>query len=445
MPKKNIAIDYDFTNMTASRAVSAEERVQEMSRLPGELHAVRQKLEHQFKTGKIGFMTIPERIEEIGAVKEMAKSVSAKFRTLVVIGIGGSDLGARALLGALKPAGKGMDVRFIGANTDPEEIAALLRDVDLKRTALNIISKSGDTIEPMSAFLLLRDRLIKAVGAKRHALHVIATTDEKGGTLRQIANREGYRTLPVPSDIGGRFSALTPVGLFPAACAGIDIGKLISGARDVRDDFFVCEAEKNCPLMFAGLQVTAYRHGHAVTVLMPYAEALRQFAFWFRQLWAESLGKKADRGGRTVHAGFTPVAALGATDQHSQIQLYNEGPADKTVTFIEVEKFRDDLIVPKPYPDIEGVAYMAGLKFSEIIHAERQATAIALTNNVVPNGTISIPSISGESVGGLMMFFMLATAVAAELLDVNAYDQPGVEAGKQAMSALLGRKGFSLK
>jgi len=444
MPKKPIAIDYDFTNMTAGRTGSADERARELPRLQAEADSARRALVERFRAGQVGFMTMPERTGAIRAAREMAKAVSAKFRTLIVIGIGGSDLGARALLGALKPVGKAMDVRFIGANTDPEEIATLLREIDWRRTALNVISKSGDTIEPMSVFLLLRDRLIKAVGAKRHRLHVIATTDDKSGTMRQIADREGYRTLPVPRDIGGRFSALTPVGLFPAACAGIDVGKLISGAHDVLEDFLSAAPEKNGSLTFAALQVAAYRRGQPLTVFMPYAESLRQFAFWFRQLWAESLGKKTSRRGQTVHAGFTPVAALGATDQHSQIQLYNEGPADKTLTFIEVKKFRDDAAVPKPYPDIEGVAYMAGHKFSELIHAERKATAIALTKNGVPNGTISIPSVSGESVGGLMMFFMLATAVAAELLDVDAYDQPGVEAGKRAMYALLGRGGYLL-
>lgn len=416
----------------------------ELGALRGRLAAVRETLLDGWKAAP-GFFGIPERHDDLRAVKEAAKAAAKSCRTLVVIGIGGSDLGARAILRALKPAGKGMDVRFIGANTDPEEIAALLATVDLKKAMLNVISKSGDTIEPMSAFLLLRDRLIKAVGKAKHRARVVATTDAKKGTLRAIADREKYATLPVPADIGGRFSALTTVGLFPAACAGVPFMDLVAGMKEVRDGFTSSFAGAEGPLLFAGLHHEAYaRRDRRVTVLMPYADGLREFGLWFRQLWAESLGKRRDRAGMDVRHGFTPVAALGATDQHSQVQLYNEGPADKVVTFIEVDRFRKDFSVPNPYKDIEGVAYMAGRPFSEIIHAERKATALALKKSGMPSGTLHVPSLTPESVGALMGFFMIATAATAELLDVDAYDQPGVEEGKRAMYALLGRKGYSL-
>ncbi len=409
------------------------------------LGAVRQELLRLKAAGEIGFFSIPDAGRELRRVETLAAAVRKEFKTLIVIGIGGSDLGARAIIRALKPSGRGMDVRFIGANTDPEEIAALLGSVDLRRAALNIISKSGDTIEPMSAFLLLRDRLIKRVGQRRHARHVIATTDAEKGTLRRIAETEGYRTLPVPADIGGRFSALTTVGLFPAACAGVPVKGLLAGAGEVLKEFVAEPASGSGPLIFAGLHYEAYVRGFQhVTVLMPYAEALRDLGAWFRQLWAESLGKKHDRHGKVVYHGLTPIAALGATDQHSQIQLYNEGPFDKLVTFIEVGKFRGDLRVPNPYPDIEGTAYMAGLPFSRIIHAEREATALALARNGRPNGTLTVPDISPRTVGALMFFFQIATAAMGELLDINAYDQPGVEEGKKNMYAILGRKGYNL-
>ena len=407
------------------------------------MEAVKQTLLDQWQAGMVGFFGIPERQEELKASATLARAVRARFRTLVVLGIGGSDLGTRALLKALPGSGRGMTVKFLGGNTDPEEMAAVLKGLDWRKTAINIISKSGDTIEPMSAFLILRDQLIRAVGKTKHAAHVICTTDEEKGTLREIADREGYRTLPVPGGIGGRYSVLTPVGLFPAACAGLDIEGLIAGAAALREEFAAAAPEENAPLLFAGLQHEAYFAGERITVLMPYAEALREFAFWFRQLWAESLGKKNDRTGRVVRHGFTPVAALGATDQHSQIQLYNEGPADKTVTFLEVERFRADFAVPKPYPRLEGVAYMAGHKMSAIIHAEREATARALAKSGRPNATIRIPEISAATMGALIMFFMIATAAAAELLEVNAYDQPGVEDGKRMMYAILGRRGYT--
>jgi glucose-6-phosphate isomerase len=263
--------------------------------------------------------------------------------------------------------------------------------------------------------------------------------------MRMIANREGYRTLPVPPAIGGRFSALTPVGLFPAACAGIKVKGLVAGAKREMDGFFSddLQATDVAPLMFAGLHHAAYVAGWGrIAVLMPYAAGLKDFGAWFAQLWAESLGKEMSRGGERVNHGQTPIAALGATDQHSQIQLFSEGPRNKVITFIETEKFRRDLKVPQPYPDTEGVSYLGGHSFSEIIHVERRATAEALRDRSRPNGTIFIPEISPETVGGLMAFFMLATAAAGELLDVNAYDQPGVEGGKKIMYRLLGRPGF---
>ncbi len=209
------SISYDQKNMHAERIGAAGISSAALRSLDARMKRVAHVLRKAHADRSIGFMTIPERKGEIVQVVRMAKEVSRQFRTLVVVGIGGSDLGARALLHALKKDGKGMDVRFIGANTDPDEIAALLADIDLKTTAINIISKSGDTIEPMSTFLVLRDRLIKAVGKRAHVRHVIATTDDEKGTLRGIADHEGYRTLPVPDGIGGRFSALTPSACFP--------------------------------------------------------------------------------------------------------------------------------------------------------------------------------------------------------------------------------------
>ncbi len=442
MPKKPL-IEYDHSLMFADRHGAAAMTPEEAKELWHKLGPVHAELVRQAKTGETGFFSIPARRQELRAVRDLASAVSKKYRTLVVIGIGGSDLGARALVRALKVPGRGMDVEFIGANTDPEEIAALLRRVDLKKAVLNIISKSGDTIEPMSTFLLLRQELIKAVGAKRHREQVIATTDAAGGTLRQIADREGYRSLPVPSDIGGRFSALTAVGLFPAACAGIDVKGLLAGAGEILEEFISQPPRRNAPLLFAGLHYEAYsRRTQHLTVLMPYAAALKELAAWFAQLWAESLGKKHDRHGHAVYHGLTPVAALGATDQHSQLQLYNEGPLDKVVDFIEAARFRDELTVPASFADIEGAAYMAGHSFSRIIHAERQATALSLAKNGRPSGTLRIAAITPRTVGGLMFFFQLATAAMGELLNINVYDQPGVEDMKRTMYALLGRKGF---
>jgi glucose-6-phosphate isomerase len=414
----------------------------ELAALWKRTEAARDAVAARWTASRAGFLSSPDRSADLKAVETLAAAVRRQFKVLIVVGIGGSDLGARALLKAL-PGVKGMTVKFLGANTDPEEIAAALKGLDWSKTAINVISKSGDTVEPMATFLILREHLVKAVGEKRHARHVIATTDASKGTLRAIADREGYRTLPVPPDVGGRFSVLTPVGLFPAACAGLDIRSLVAGAKAWRHDCLKAAAADSPTLQWAALQHDAYSRGRHLTVLMPYTESLREFAFWFRQLWAESLGKKHSRTGTLVHLGFTPIAALGATDQHSQIQLYNEGPADKTVTFIEVAAPRADFTIPPAYADLESVAYLAGHRLSAVLHAERAATAQSLAASGCPNGTLTIPAVTPAAIGALLMHFMFATAVVAELLDVDAYDQPGVEAGKRLMYAALGRPGFT--
>lgn len=438
-------IRYDYEYMTADSVGKEGETQQALAALDRKLAEAREALRRKRGLGQTGFFSAPYDTAVLKRIKKQAAAAAGRCRDVVVIGIGGSDLGARAVIKALQKPGKGMNVHFIGANTDPDELAALIAKLDFRKTVLNVISKSGDTIEPMSAFLVLRQALIKKVGRKKHAAQVIATTDEKKGTLRAIADREGYATLPVPEAIGGRFSALTGVALFPAACAGIAVADLLAGARQTDELFWEEPANKNAAAMFAGLLYDAYRRRSLhISVLMPYAESLRDLALWYRQLLAESLGKKYDADGNVVYHGITPEAALGATDQHSQLQLWSEGPFDKTITFIEIEKFGANLKVPAAFPDLEGVAYMKGLALGDIIHAERQATAMALAQAGRPNGTITLPALNAKSLGATLQFFMSATALLGELLKVNAYDQPGVEASKRTMYALLGRRGYSL-
>ncbi|MEK9152183.1 MAG: hypothetical protein AAB692_02360, partial [Patescibacteria group bacterium] len=270
-------IRYDIDSMRSEAVGAAGLTVQEFDALVGELESVRAELKKKKSARKIGFFEIPDSAVGLKPVQALAAKTAAAFKHLIVIGIGGSDLGARAFIKALAEPGKGMEIHFIGASTDPDEIHSLLQRVDLSKAAINVISKSGDTIEPMSAFLLLRKLLIDKVGAKKHARHIIATTDEKSGTLRTIADREGYATLPVPPDIGGRFSALTPVGLFPAACAGIKIAGLIAGAKAADEQFWSASIRENPAVLFAGLHWSlARRDNRRVTVLMPYAEGLRE-------------------------------------------------------------------------------------------------------------------------------------------------------------------------
>jgi glucose-6-phosphate isomerase len=392
-----------------------------------------------WKSGAQGWLGCPDDKTLVKDVVALAKRKSS-FDTCLVLGIGGSDLGARAGYEALRHTAKGgMKLVFAGGNTDPDELRDTLASLDWSRTLINIISKSGDTIEPMSAFLIAREILIKAVGQKRHAQHIVATTDAERGALRKMAKRFGYDTLPVPNNIGGRFSVLTAVGLFPLACAGIDIKAMLVGAGKIRTAFAKGKTAGDGASVFALHQYLAdTERRQNIHVLMPYSSRLRELGQWYRQIWAESLGKKTNLAGDTIHAGPTPIAALGATDQHSQIQLYNEGPNNKTVTFIKVAKFDSALKVPESAGLVPGLKFLSGTKLQKIIHAELAGTAESLRSNKRPNGTLTIPEVSPEAVGALFMFFEIATAMAGYLYGINPYDQPGVEEGKAIARRLLG-------
>ncbi len=401
--------------------------------------------EHQ-----LGFMQLPYAAETVEAVSRKAAYYREHYDTLLVLGIGGSDLGARAAISALRHPyanfvhnDSGMKVFFLGGNTDPSEIQHVLDVIDWSKTVINVISKSGDTVETMSTFIFLRDQLIKHVGVEQHAKQIIATTDASKGTLRTIVDREGYDSLVVPDNVGGRFSVLTAVGLFPIACAGISIPELLEGAAAVCNSLVNGGGELHATELFAAFHFLGLtQKKQNVHVLVPYAAHLKEVGFWFRQLWAESLGKKDSLDGNEVFVGPTPVAALGATDQHSQFQLYYHGPFDKIFTFIQVEKFADKLTVPGAFEDIEGISYMKGFDFGTILNTELKGAALAMAERGRPVGIISIPELNAHAVGQLFQFFEIATAYMGGLLHINAYDQPAVELGKHNVYALLHRKGF---
>ena len=389
--------------------------------------------QRQQKSAVRDLFDLPFVDDQIAESTQMADEVRKKFTDLVVIGIGGSDLGTRAVYHALDAsASRGMRPHFIGANTDPDEMTALLSKIDFTKTAFNVISKSGDTVEPWVAFLILREQLIKVVGEKAHREHVIVTTSASHGDLRQFADEQGYRVLVVPETIGGRFSVFTNVSFFPLACAGISIEEFQKGARTMHEDFFA-SGITSAPVKFARAQYIGYLEGKTVSVLMPYRASLRDIGEWWRQLWAESLGKKFDRSRSEVFHGLTPVVAMGATDQHSQLQLYNEGPLDKIVTFLSVGQFAQDFVVPFSKSAAKTVSLLAGQRMGNILEMERMATAKSLASHGRPNGSLFINAINESSLGALMYFFMLATLMMAELLAIDAFDQPGVDEGKKIL------------
>ncbi|MFN9992797.1 MAG: glucose-6-phosphate isomerase [Phycisphaerales bacterium] len=398
----------------------------------------------------------PVRSAHVKAVREVVESRKGGFDTLVVLGIGGSALGNIALQSALNsptwnllstPARSGAPRLFVVDNVDPENFGSVLEFCQsqpggLSRTLFNVISKSGETAETAAQFMVIRDLLSRTIGTEA-AKHIVAITDPKKGTMRQICDREGYTTLPVPDGVGGRFSVLSPVGLFSAAMCGIDIESLLNGAADMDRRCSSPDIKDNPAAMLAFLLVElGTSQGKPNHVLMPYANSLYLLADWYRQLWAESLGKEKDVTGEVVHAGFTPIKALGTTDQHSQIQLYREGPNDKVIGMIEVSKFRNEVAIPTGL-GVDAIRYLEGSSIGALMNAEKRATEYALLESRRPNYTIKFPTIDAYHVGQFINLWQIATAYAGLMLNVDAYDQPAVELGKQATFGLMGREGYS--
>jgi glucose-6-phosphate isomerase len=289
----------------------------------------------------------------------------------------------------------------------------------------------------------VRDRLIRKLGRKRHRNHIIATTDPEQGHLRAIARDQGYETFAIPTGVGGRFSVLSVVGLLPAAVAGIDIAELLAGARNADQACKKGSLWKNPAALNAVLQVLAYTaKKKPISVMMAYSDALRDVADWYRQLWAESLGKRLDVNGQVVHVGPTPVKALGATDQHSQLQLYMEGPFDKVITFLTVQKFRKSVKIPTGFNHVDAVSYLGSHTLNDLMQAEEQATEFALTQARRIHTAIRLPEINPFTVGQLLFLLEVQTLYAGGFLQINPLDQPGVEAGKELTYGMMGRKGF---
>lgn len=407
------------------------------------------------KRGKdmMGWTELPYNQDEIAEeIISVAKEVRRSCEYFVVLGIGGSALGPAAVFQALchlhhndLPRSKRKAPKFyVEDNVDPERMQALLDVIDPKKTVFNIVTKSGATSETMSQYLIIVDILKKCL-KEDFPRHIIATTSKSRGNLIKIAKKEGFRTFYIPDGVGGRFSELCPVGLLPAAVLGIDIKMMLQGAKYMDKLCGNKNYRKNPAMMMALLQVLAMKRGMNISVMMPYADSLRFIADWYAQLWAESLGKAVDRQGNAVNAGQTPVKSLGVTDQHSQVQLYTEGPFDKVVTFIGVENYRCTQVIPEGCGDIPDVNFLCNHTMNELITAERKATEYALTVKQRLNRTILLPEVNAFTIGELLYLFEVETAFAGEMLNVDAYNQPGVEAGKNATYALLGKKGYADK
>lgn len=380
-----------------------------------------------------GFHTVIDDKSTVRQIEAYANSVAGKFSDIVVLGIGGSALGAICLRDALThlygKRDKKTPVLHVVDNIDPTMIRELTEVLPLKKTLFIVISKSGTTPETMAPYLYFRALLEKAKCSIKK--HMVFVTDAERGVLREIAWEEGITTFDIPGNVGGRFSVLTTVGLLPAALIGINIKALLKGARIMRDVFLSHDFTTNTPFQFAALQhALDTKKGKSITVMMPYAQKLKSFADWYRQLLAESIGKKVNRKGKLVEVGITPVAALGTTDQHSQTQLYNEGPHDKLLVFIHADSLGKPLPIFTKKDLKAGISYLRGVSFNTLMEVEYEATREAYTKHSRPNVTISIDEVNETALGELFLFFEGATAFLGELYGVDAFDQPGVELSK---------------
>lgn len=452
--QKSMKLRFDYNNMMA-KYVGENEGLQEneLVKMNGFAKEAFDKFTAIRGTGMTGWADLPyNQTEIVEDVIATAENIRKNFKYFVVLGIGGSALGPSAVFQALchlhhndLPDDKRNAPKFyVEDNVDPERMQALLDVVDVNETMFNVVTKSGATSETMAQYLIIMDILKAKFGANAKD-HIIATTSSAKGNLIKIAKQEGLKTFYIPDGVGGRFSELCPVGLLPASVLGIDIKELLKGAEYMDKLCSSSDANLNPALMSALLSYITINKGKNIAVMMPYADGLKLVADWYCQLWAESLGKTFDNDGNKVFVGQTPVKALGVTDQHSQVQLYTEGPFDKVTTFLAVDNYRKTFKIADGCEDIPDVNFLCGHTMNELIQAERVATEYALTVKERLNRTIYLPEINAFTIGQLLFFFELETAYAGEMFNINTYNQPGVEGGKNATYALLGRKGYEEK
>jgi glucose-6-phosphate isomerase len=383
--------------------------------------------------GSLPFYDLPSRVEVIEEVLAFAAGVKDRFSDVVVLGIGGSSLGPSALYVALKESTDetpDLPRLHFPDNVDPFEFDRLLNQLDLEKTLFNVVTKSGGTPETITQFLIVRERLEHKL-KDRYREHLVFTTDPEKGHLRRIAREENVRAFDIDPGVGGRFSMLTPVGLLPAALGGLDVEGLCRGASAAAQICRNGDILENPAYRFAlSLCLMRDLKGAGTVVMMPYSNRLLGLADWFRQLWAESLGKRVNLKGEEIFWGQTPEKALGATDQHSMVQLYIEGPFDKVICFLEVEDHGVDVVIPGIYPHQPDLDFWSGHTLGELINAEKHATEEALTQAGRPNLTAVFPRLDAFAVGHFLMTLEIATVFAGAFVGINPLDQPGVELGK---------------
>ena len=396
----------------------------------------------------LGWINLPTNYdkEEFSRIEKAAAKIKEDSDVLLVIGIGGSYLGARAAIEMLqhsfynalpKEKRKTPQVIFVGQNISSTYLRDLLDLLEGKDFSINVISKSGTTTEPAIAFRIFRKVLEEKYGIKNARKRIYATTDQARGALKTLANEEGYESFIIPDDVGGRFSVLTPVGLLPIAVAGADIDAIMKGAAQACLDFGQSELEDNQAYQYAAVRNALYNKGKTIEMLINYEPGLQYFSEWWKQLFGESEGKD--------QKGIFPASANFSTDLHSLGQYIQEGRRDLFETIIKVEQPRHELTIEAAESDLDGLNYLAGKTVDFVNNKAFEGTMLAHTDGGVPNLIVSIPAMDEYTFGYLVYFFEKACAMSGYLLGVNPFDQPGVEAYKLNMFALLGKPGFEKK
>ena len=452
----NLDIRLDIAKARAA-AVGPEHGITpgELKELRPRLDEIRGILDQERANKEYGFWDLYKDDVMFNGIRAVAHPfIEREFDNLVILGIGGSALGTTALVSALRPKFYNLLTKrgrkrfprvFVMDNIDPVSFHEMSRYCKPAKTLYNVISKSGGTAETMSQLMIVLEALEKKVGSGKIREHLVVTTNPRNGAkslLHPVADQFGLKEFEVPLNVGGRFSVFSPVGMFPAAMLGMDLDGFREGCAAMDKRCQNEELKDNPAYLRASVQYLAdVLKGKTISVMMPYADGLYDVADWYRQLWAESLGKRFDLDGNEVFAGQTPIKALGATDQHSQVQLYREGPNDKLINILEVRRFAKTMKIPAALESIEELAYLRGSTMNKLMNAELRGTIDALTVSQRPVVRTTLPRVNEHTIAQLLYMLEVETAVAGRLYNVNTFDQPGVEEGKVRARELMGAGG----
>ena len=433
----NIKVDFKNARVFEKNVMNYADKVSEIHK---ELH---EKADD--KSEFIGWLNLPTNYDkkEFEKIKKSAQKIQSDSDILLVIGIGGSYLGARAVIEALtntfynmldKNIRKTPQILYVGNNLNPNYINDLIDVIGNKDISINVISKSGTTTEPAIAFRIFRELLENKYGLKEAKKRIYVTTDEKNGALKKLALREKYTTFVIPNNIGGRYSVLTAVGLLPIATAGIDIDKLMNGARIAQDKYADENLKYNECYKYAVLRNILYEKEKNIELLVTYEPKMRYMIEWWKQLYGESEGKE--------HKGIFPAGVDLTTDLHSMGQYIQDGKRDLFETVINVEESKSDIKIKKDEDNLDGLNFLAGKTMDYVNKQAMMGTIEAHVSGGVPNIIINIKKLNEETIGELIYFFELACAISGNILGINPFDQPGVEAYKKNMFRLLGKPGY---